>query len=113
MASPPDDAFFEAKGRLYFVLKDIINAVPERSEGGGGCRRRRRSSGGEGRSAAMRGRRWAWSAQPNSGSDFERTLLVDFARILSLGISSQVRPSRRRPAFFLFLPPHCLKKNGT
>ena len=23
-----------------------------------------------------------------------------------------MRPSRRRPAFFLFVPPHCLKKNG-
>src|SRR3954451_14738330 len=29
------------------------------------------------------------------------------------GIVSYVRPSRRRPAFFLFLPPHCLKKNAT
>lgn len=29
------------------------------------------------------------------------------------GISSQVLPSRIRPDFFLFLPPHCLKKNGT
>jgi hypothetical protein len=29
------------------------------------------------------------------------------------GISSQVRPSRMRPAFFLFTPPHYLKKNGT
>jgi len=29
------------------------------------------------------------------------------------GISSHVRPSRCRPAFFLFTPPHCLKKNAT
>ena len=29
------------------------------------------------------------------------------------GISSHVRPSSSRPAFFLFVPPHCLKKNGT
>ena len=29
------------------------------------------------------------------------------------GIWFHVRPSSTRPAFFLFLPPHCLKKNGT
>ena len=29
------------------------------------------------------------------------------------GISSQVFPSRSRPVFFLFVPPHCLKKNAT
>src|SRR5216684_898811 len=29
------------------------------------------------------------------------------------GIWSQVRPSSRRPACFLSLPPHCLKKKGT
>jgi len=29
------------------------------------------------------------------------------------GISSHVRPFRSRPAFFLFTPPHCLKKNET
>src|SRR5579859_6160203 len=29
------------------------------------------------------------------------------------GISSQVRPSSVLPARFLFVPPHCLKKNGT
>src|SRR5262245_10916729 len=29
------------------------------------------------------------------------------------GISSQVFPSRMRPARFLFTPPHCLKKKGT
>ena len=29
------------------------------------------------------------------------------------GISFPVRPSRTRPACFLFTPPHCLKKNGT
>ena len=29
------------------------------------------------------------------------------------GHSSQVRPSRVRPVFFLFFPPHCLKWNGT
>src|SRR3990172_1747130 len=30
-----------------------------------------------------------------------------------LGISSQVLPSSTRPVFFLFTPPHCLKKKGT
>jgi len=29
------------------------------------------------------------------------------------GIWSQVRPSKSLPVLFLFLPPHCLKKNGT
>jgi hypothetical protein len=29
------------------------------------------------------------------------------------GIWSQVCPRSSRPAFFLFRPPHCLKKNGT
>src|SRR3990172_6544026 len=29
------------------------------------------------------------------------------------GISSHTSPSRTRPACFLFLPPHCLKKKGT
>ena len=29
------------------------------------------------------------------------------------GISSQVRPSSSRPAFFFLVPPHCLKKKGT
>ena len=29
------------------------------------------------------------------------------------GISSQIRPSSTRPAFFLFVPPHCLKKKAT
>ncbi len=29
-----------------------------------------------------------------------------------LGIWFQVRFSKERPAFFLFTPPHCLKKNG-
>ena len=33
--------------------------------------------------------------------------------VAAAGISSQVRPSRRRPVLFLFIPPHCLKKNGT
>lgn len=28
------------------------------------------------------------------------------------GISSQVRPSSRRPCCFLRTPPHCLKKKG-
>jgi hypothetical protein len=31
----------------------------------------------------------------------------------NLGISSQVRPFNNLPDFFLFTPPHCLKKNGT
>ena len=31
----------------------------------------------------------------------------------SRGNWSQVRPSSSRPAFFLFFPPHCLKKKGT
>lgn len=29
------------------------------------------------------------------------------------GTSSHGRPSSSRPAFFLFVPPHCLKKKGT
>ena len=29
-----------------------------------------------------------------------------------LGYSSQVRPLRMRPDFFLFTPPHCLKKKA-
>ena len=29
------------------------------------------------------------------------------------GIWLHVRPSSIRPAFFLFVPPHCLKKNAT
>ena len=28
------------------------------------------------------------------------------------GISSHSRPSRSLPVFFLFVPPHCLKKKG-
>lgn len=35
------------------------------------------------------------------------------AKFAPAGISSQVRPSRVRPAFFFCTPPHCLKKNGT
>jgi hypothetical protein len=31
----------------------------------------------------------------------------------SSGISSHVLPSSNRPVFFLFTPPHCLKKNAT
>ncbi len=30
-----------------------------------------------------------------------------------IGVSSQVRPSNCLPLFFLFVPPHCLKKKGT
>jgi hypothetical protein len=29
------------------------------------------------------------------------------------GILSKVLPFSNLPAFFLFTPPHCLKKNGT
>lgn len=32
---------------------------------------------------------------------------------VSWGTSSQVLPSSNRPVFFLFFPPHCLKKNAT
>lgn len=31
----------------------------------------------------------------------------------SFGISLHVRPSNNRPAAFLRVPPHCLKKKGT
>jgi hypothetical protein len=38
---------------------------------------------------------------------------LPLSRAASLGISSQVRPSRTRPVRDLSTPPHCLKKNGT
>lgn len=36
-----------------------------------------------------------------------------YAAMSTTGNSSHVRPSRRRPARFLFTPPHCLKKKDT
>ena len=40
-------------------------------------------------------------------------VLLNSHELLIIGISSQVLPSRTRPVFFLFGPPHCLKKKGT
>jgi hypothetical protein len=42
-----------------------------------------------------------------------RAPLFDQRWTPAVGISSHVRPLRRRPLFFLFVPPHCLKKKGT
>jgi hypothetical protein len=45
---------------------------------------------------------------------FKRKSSEDQAQVAAnaIGISFHIWPSRRRPAFFLFVPPHCLKKKG-
>ena len=36
-----------------------------------------------------------------------------FSKVIFVGISPHILPSSNLPAFFLWSPPHCLKKNGT
>lgn len=53
--------------------------------------------------------------KPISQAPFKQAGSIGYDTICPIvsGISSHVRPSSRRPVFFLFTPPHCLKKNGT
>jgi hypothetical protein len=56
------------------------------------------------------------SHRPDQGGAFSRANAAHHAFIASAavaGSSSQCRPSSARPVFFLFAPPHCLKKNAT
>ena len=43
----------------------------------------------------------------------QNSMVRNYLSYAHTGISSHVRPSKSRPAFFLLVPPHCLKKNAT